>query len=54
MSSKKPNIFDKLTDPKLYTGAHKERFDKDGKGKGLAGRTDNTAPKDLKNMVDSK
>lgn len=52
--SKKPNIFDKLTDPKLYTGAHKERFDKDGKGKGLAGRADEVAPKDLKTMVDSK
>ena len=54
MTEKKQNIFDKLTDPKQYTGAHKERFDKDGKGKGLAGRVDNTGPKDLKNMVDSK
>lgn len=35
-----PSIFDKLTDPKLYTGAHKARFDQDGKGKGLAGRFD--------------
>lgn len=32
------SIFDKLTDPKLYTGAHKERFDSDGRGRGLAGR----------------
>jgi hypothetical protein len=27
-----------LTDHKKYTGAHKERFDDDGKGKGKAGR----------------
>ena len=33
------SIFDKLTDPSKFTGAHKERFDKDGKGKGKAGRT---------------
>ena len=51
---KKQNIFDKLTNPALYTGAHKERFDKDGKGKGLAGRVDEVGQKDLKTMVDSK
>lgn len=33
-----PSIFDKLTDPKLYTGAHKHRFGSDGKGRGMAGR----------------
>lgn len=27
-----------LTDTSLYTGAHKERFDDSGKGRGLAGR----------------
>jgi len=32
------DIFSRLTDPSKYTGAHKERFDKDGRGKGLAGR----------------
>lgn len=32
------SIFDKLTDTKLYTGAHKHRFDDSGKGRGLAGR----------------
>lgn len=33
------DIVSRLTDPKLYTGAHKERFDAEtGKGKGLAGR----------------
>lgn len=31
-------IFSKLTDASLYTGAHKERFDGDGHGRGLAGR----------------
>lgn len=28
----------KLTDASMYTGAHKERFDEEGHGKGLAGR----------------
>jgi len=36
---KGPSIFDKLTDPKQYTGAHKQRFDSEGKGRGIAGRT---------------
>ncbi|GFN91888.1 tubulin polymerization-promoting protein family member 3 [Plakobranchus ocellatus] len=30
----------RLTDASGYTGSHKERFDKDGKGKGLEGRVD--------------
>jgi len=30
----------KMTDASQYTGAHKERFDADGKGKGAAGRED--------------
>jgi len=29
-----------LTDASKYTGAHKERFDADGKGKGADGRVD--------------
>ncbi|XP_017772743.1 PREDICTED: TPPP family protein CG45057-like [Nicrophorus vespilloides] len=33
---------DRLTDTSKYTGAHKERFDSSGKGKGLAGREDVT------------
>jgi hypothetical protein len=33
-----PSIFDKLTDPTQYTGAHKHRFDSHGRGRGLAGR----------------
>jgi len=30
----------KMTDTSKYTGAHKERFDASGKGKGLEGRAD--------------
>lgn len=51
---KKPNIFDRLTDTSKYTGAHKERFNADGSGKGKAGRDTGYDPKDLSNMVDSK
>jgi len=36
----KGDIFDRLTDPKLYTGSHKNRFDAGGKGKGIDGRVD--------------
>ena len=32
------NIFDRLTDTSQYTGAHKHRFDAQGRGRGLAGR----------------
>ncbi|CAG9772776.1 unnamed protein product [Ceutorhynchus assimilis] len=31
---------ERLTDTSKYTGAHKERFDESGKGKGLEGRED--------------
>ncbi|CAH1366502.1 tubulin polymerization-promoting protein homolog [Tenebrio molitor] len=31
---------DRLTDTSQYTGTHKERFDKEGKGKGISGRED--------------
>ena len=31
---------DRLTDTSKYTGAHRERFDSEGKGKGVAGRED--------------
>lgn len=30
----------RLTDPSKYTGSHKERFDQNGKGKGISGRKD--------------
>ena len=36
-------VLDKLTDAAQYTGAHKARFDADGRGRGLAGR--DPAPK---------
>ena len=34
----KASVFDRLTDTSNYTGTHKERFDKNGNGLGLAGR----------------
>ncbi|KAI8822048.1 p25-alpha-domain-containing protein [Fimicolochytrium jonesii] len=37
-SSKGGSVFDRLTDSSGYTGAHKQRFNADGTGKGLAGR----------------
>jgi len=36
---KVPDVVSRLTDPKKYTGSHLHRFDQDGKGRGLAGRT---------------
>jgi hypothetical protein len=38
--SQKGSIFDKLTDPSQYTGTHKNRFDENGKGRGIEGRSD--------------
>lgn len=32
-----PSVFDKLTDTRLYTGSHRERFDDEGRGVGLYG-----------------
>jgi len=37
-SPAKPSIFDKLTDSSQYTGTHKNRFNSDGSGRGIAGR----------------
>ncbi len=36
--AKVDDIVSRLTDTKKYTGAHKHRFDDDGKGRGLAGK----------------
>lgn len=36
----KTGAVDRLTDASKFTGSHKERFDEDGKGKGVAGRKD--------------
>lgn len=33
-------VYNRLTDHTKYTGAHKERFDAEGKGKGKAGRVE--------------
>lgn len=35
-----PDVFTKLTDTRLYTGAHKHRFDDQGHGRGINGRVD--------------
>jgi hypothetical protein len=32
------NIFERLTDSRLYVGTHKERFDHEGRGRGVEGR----------------
>ncbi|XP_018310590.1 TPPP family protein CG45057 isoform X1 [Mycetomoellerius zeteki] len=37
---KAASTVDRLTDVSKYTGSHKQRFDKTGKGKGIAGRKD--------------
>merc|ERR1719187_816300 len=34
------SVTDRMTDASKYTGSHKERFDADGKGKGIEGRAD--------------
>lgn len=33
-----PNVVDRLTNTANFTGSHKNRFDEDGKGKGMEGR----------------
>ena len=33
------SVLARLTDTKRYTGAHKHRFDENGRGRGLQGRT---------------
>jgi len=55
---KDASIFDKLTDASQYTGAHKQRFNSDGTGRGMAGR-DSVAKggvdgKDLSKLVARK
>jgi len=37
----KSGAVDRLTDTSKYTGSHKERFDDEGRGKGIAGRKEN-------------
>mmetsp|Transcript_49109 Transcript_49109/g.56458 ORF Transcript_49109/g.56458 Transcript_49109/m.56458 type:complete len:257 (+) Transcript_49109:126-896(+) len=45
-------IFDRLTDTKNYTGVHKERFDADGKGKGVNLVTSHQSGTQLNNLLD--
>lgn len=44
------SVYDRLTDPRGYTGSHRHRFDGDGRGLGLAGR-DNSM--DYRFLVDT-
>lgn len=44
---KQPSIFERLTDSRLYTGSHKHRFDQNGVGRGLDGRTTDETLGDL-------
>src|SRR5690348_4998340 len=37
------DVLRRLTDPNKYTGAHKNRFGADGKGRGIEGRVDRAA-----------
>lgn len=46
----KDSVVDRLTDASRYTGAHKERFDGDGHGRGIAGRRD-ADTSDLSNLT---
>jgi hypothetical protein len=47
----KGSVFDRLTDHNKYTGTHKERFDKEGKGRGSQGRLDDVGVKSLDKLV---
>lgn len=40
LSPRAASVTERLTDPKNYTGTHKERFDDEGRGRGMAGRKD--------------
>ncbi|UKK02560.1 tubulin polymerization-promoting protein [Theileria orientalis] len=37
-SPKRRDVFERLTDHRFYTGIHRERFDENGRGRGMAGR----------------
>lgn len=45
------DIFSRLTDPSKYTGAHRQRFDESGKGRGKAGRVENDKVGDLSQLT---
>ena len=42
MSGEEAAIVSRLTDPRYFTGAHRHRFDEEGRGRGAEGRTDFT------------
>ena len=44
-------VVDRLTDAAGYTGSHKERFDADGKGLGMAGRVQQAGISDLSQVT---
>jgi len=44
-------IFDKLTNPKLYTGAHKSRFDEEGRGLGINNLNDEPGKRGLEELT---
>jgi hypothetical protein len=47
----KGNIYDRLTDTRGYTGAHKQRFDASGRGRGAAGRRGDDGVSDLSQIT---
>ena len=42
------SVYDRLCDPRGYTGLHKHRFDTDGRGKGMRGRDDTGTSADMR------
>jgi hypothetical protein len=47
------SVYDRLCDPRGYTGLHKHRFDVDGRGKGMGGRDDTGASADMRYIAAS-
>ena len=41
------SVYDRLCDPRGYTGLHKHRFDVDGRGKGMRGRDETGTSADM-------
>lgn len=48
------SIFDRLNDPSTFHASHRERFDANGRGKGLNGRETGPAVNNLSQMVQRK
>jgi len=47
-------VVGRLTDTSQYTGSHKQRFDADGKGKGMEGRESNEGIHDISKITRSE